>query len=468
MGKKICTVLVFTLLAILITGCVRNGEKMPASLGSKGTPKSFKVGVVLGMPGRGGQWPGSSAAAGMKKAEEELGIEYKVLNQGDLVDDVESLRYFAENEYDLVIAVGPQMAKSLNQVAEQFKDIRFVIIDDVVNQPNVTSVIFNEEHGGFLAGAAAASLTKTNRVGFIGGSQMDEEETRYQAGFLKGIQYINSSEGKSVKAYVSYAGVFADALVNPEKGKQLAYLQYSNGADIIFQVAGQTGNGVYTAAKEARKFVIGNDAKQAEAAPWNSYGVTAKRVDYAVYSIVKAAYAQKLKPGVVIYGMNNQGMDYVNSSAVPPEVAGKINLVKAGLAKGSINLEKIVVAGDLQLKLPEPGAAPQKLPPVQGQPGLGSSGNGQSRTKANSGTGRNQKTKPERNGGNGSNSGQPAGGGALPTGQKQPVTPNQSQTSTPGQSQTGTPNQSGGLTGEASQPSTDNQTGGGTEAGIYR
>lgn len=352
MLKKINALVLICFIVLSVMGCSKEGIA-PDGLGMKGpSVKPFSVGIILNQPIPGTLNVNSGIVAGAKRAWNDLGIEYKVLNEGDLVDQAESLKYFAENEYELIVAQGSDMVKPISEIADKYPKSRFVILDKVLDKKNVTSLIFNEEHGGFLAGVAAASLSKSGIVGFVGGSQLDEEAARFQSGYLKGIKYINNTEGKNVQSFVYYAGVFADAMLKPDKGKTIALGQYYNGADIIFQTAGKTGDGVYQAAAETKKYVIGNDSQQAGKFPWNSYGFTVKKYDNAIYNVIKEAYEGKLKQGINSYGVNNQGIDFVASQSVPPEVVEKLKSIKGYLANGKIKLEGIKASAELQLEMP--------------------------------------------------------------------------------------------------------------------
>ncbi len=384
MKNRLISVLVLIAIVFAVAGCTGNDATDPYAGFSHGSQaKAYKVGIVLSYPGKGDQGINDATIAGAKMAETQLGIEYKILNIRDLVDDQESLKYFAENNFDLIIAAGPNLAKPLNDVAPQYKDRKFAIVDTYVDQPNVTSIMFNEEDGGFLAGMAAGSLTKTNLVGFIGGAQVEEEERMYQNGYLKGLQFVNTTANKSLKSYVSYAGVFEKDLFKPEKGLALANSQYGNGADIIFQVAGQTGNGVYNAAVQMRKFVIGNNLKQSAQAQYNSYGTVVKKVDYAVFNVIKAAYQNKLLPGVLVNGIRNGAVDFIPGTIVPPEVVNKIKNAKVNLAKGLIDLTRIKLPDEIQLKVPTP---PQQ-PTGQGAGGTSLSQGQQGHTGRQNGSG---------------------------------------------------------------------------------
>ncbi|MFZ5640925.1 MAG: BMP family ABC transporter substrate-binding protein [Bacillota bacterium] len=347
---KIFKIFVITIIAaVFVTGCGREQEKESAlDKGVMPGMKRIKVGIVLAPPGKGDMGVNDAALAGLKKAEEQLDIELEVMEPKELVNDRESLKYLAENNFDLVIAVGSQMQKVLSEVALQYEDIKFAIIDGVAEAPNVLNLSFAPEDGSFLAGAAAASLTSTGYVGFIGGNQM-EQETGYENGFARGVQYVNMTEGKQVKVLVTYAGVTPDAVKNPERGKTLALQQYRAGADIIYHNAGQTGMGIFQAAAEAKKWAIGSDINRAGVAPGNVYGSSVKKTEIAVFDIVKSRTENKFQSGTRVYGLKEGGVAFQTGPAVPSEVTAKLNLLAGQVARNQVVISKIGIPEGLKI-----------------------------------------------------------------------------------------------------------------------
>jgi basic membrane protein A len=347
---KFFKIFVITLIAaVFLTGCGREEEKESAP--DKGVVpgmKRIKVGIVLAPPGKGDMGVNDAALAGLNKAEEQLDIELEVMEPKELVNDRESLKYLAENNLDLVIAVGSQMQKVLTEVALQYEDIKFAIIDGVAEAPNVLNLSFAPEDGSFMAGAAAASLTATGYVGFIGGNQMDQE-TGYEDGFARGVQYVNITEGKQVKVLITYAGATPDAVKNPERGKILAFQQYRAGADIIYHNAGQTGTGIFQAASEAKKWAIGSGINRTGAAPGNVYGSSVNKTEIAVFDIIKSLTENKFQPGTRVYGLKEGGVAFQTGPAVPPEVAAKLNLLAGQVAGNQVVISKIGIPEGLKI-----------------------------------------------------------------------------------------------------------------------
>ena len=187
----------------------------------------------------------------------------------------------------------------------------FGLIDEIVDRPNVASIMFKEQEGAFLAGVAAALMTKSDKIGFVGGMEIPVIE-RFQAGFVAGVAAVNPD----IKVDVKYTGAFDKA----ELGKAEANRMYSSGVDIIFHAAGGTGNGVFSEAKErktadkdANVWVIGVDSDQYDEGQVGDDNITLtsmlKRVDVAVKDI--ANLHVKVNSQVVkqkSYGLADEGV----------------------------------------------------------------------------------------------------------------------------------------------------------------
>lgn len=168
----------------------------------------------------------------------------------------------AAGSYNLIFGVGFALHNAVEEAAKEHTDLNYVLIDDVIkDQKNVASVTFADNESGYLAGVAAAKTTKTKQVGFVGGIE-SEVISRFEAGFKAGVASVDPS----IKVQVDYAGSFGDAA----KGKTIAAAQYAAGADIVYQVAGGTGAGVFAEAKSLNEsrpenekvWVIGVDRDQ--------------------------------------------------------------------------------------------------------------------------------------------------------------------------------------------------------------
>lgn len=265
--------------------------------------KTLRVGMVTDVGGLGDQSFNDAAYRGLQMLEKEFGAEITVIESAMMTDYVVNLSALAEEGYDLVWAIGFLMQDALAEVAERFPDSKFGLIDSVVVSPNVASVTFKEQEGSFLVGVLAALKTKTNKVGFVGGMDFPIIH-KFEVGFIQGVKTINPN----AEVIVGYTGVFDD----PNKGKELALTQFSQGADVIYHASGACGIGVIKAAEEkgSNYYAIGVDSPQAHLAPESVLSSMLKRVDIGVYSVSKSLIRGQWDGGHFVMGLKEEGVSY--------------------------------------------------------------------------------------------------------------------------------------------------------------
>jgi basic membrane protein A len=320
----------------VIAGCGGKEREERGEAGEGGAAR-VRVGLVLSVGGLGDKSFNDSAYEGLKRAERELGITAVYGQPEQMAEDEKYLRQYAAQGIDLVIAVGFLMKDALEQVSGEFPDSKFAIIDAVVEKPNVASLVFSEHEGSFLVGAIAGLMTRTGKVGFIGGMDIPLIH-KFEVGYVEGVKYVRPD----AEVLVAYAGSGPEAFHDPVKGKSLALSQYSRGADIIFQAAGSTGNGVIDAAVERGLFAIGVDANQNYMAPGNVLTSMVKRVDVAVFDIIKEVVEKRFSGGVHVYGLKADGVGYAldqyNEDLIPPEVLDRVESIKRDIIAGTIKV----------------------------------------------------------------------------------------------------------------------------------
>lgn len=300
--------------------------------------KDFQVGLLLDKAGKDDQSFNASAYRGVTKAEKELGVKSKTVEAKDSAAAEALLRSLAAKNFDLIIAIGFSQAGAVKNAAAVFPKSLFVLVDSEVKAPNVTSVMFAEHEGSFLVGAMAALKSKTANVGFIGGMDVPLIH-RFQMGYEAGAKYINPK----IKVQTLYIGVTGDAFNNPPKAKELALLENSQGADVIFHAAGASGKGLFDAAEEKKFFAIGCDSNQNMLKPGRVLTTLVKSVDVAVFNAIKSAKDGTLKGGnTVSHGLADGGlemaMDEHNKSLITPEMLKKADEIKSGVKSGKIKV----------------------------------------------------------------------------------------------------------------------------------
>jgi len=312
-SKAIALFLVFAfVLSLGLMGCAKKEEPAP----QKEEANKAKVGIVLSSGGKGDKSFNDAALRGLDMAKEEGIIDnYDYTEPPDISKDEESLRFYAEEGYDLVIAVGFMMQTALENVSKEFPDTNFAIIDAVVDSPNVASLVFKEEEGSFLAGALSALITTSEMpmtndkkvVGFVGGMDMPLIH-KFQGGFEQGVKYIDDS----IQIIAKYAGTEPTAFNDPPKGKELAKAEIEAGADIIYHASGGTGAGVFEAAEENNIYAIGVDSDQNWMKPGFIIASMLKKVDIAVLETTRAVADNNFTAGVQVFDTKADGVGLTN------------------------------------------------------------------------------------------------------------------------------------------------------------
>jgi basic membrane protein A len=292
---------------LIAAGALRGGRSDSAGSGSKRT----RVGLVLDVGGLGDKSFNDSAYLGLTRAESELDLETRFIEPGDGSDRESALRQLAAGQSDLVIGVGFIFTDDIRAAAERFPGVRFGCIDMSVapGQPvpaNLLGLRFREEQGSFLVGALAALVSKSKKVGFVGGMDIPLIH-KFEAGYKAGVHHVCPQ----CEVYIAYAGTEPKAFADPATGKELALAQYDRGADIIFHAAGKTGQGVLNAAEERGRLAIGVDSDQFHEAPCCVLTSMVKRVDVAVVDTIRDVAGGRFHGGVRELGLAEEGVGYV-------------------------------------------------------------------------------------------------------------------------------------------------------------
>jgi basic membrane protein A len=297
-----------------------------------GAAQAQQPAVIFDM---GGKFDKSFNQAGYQGAEQwkkETGKNYLEFEISNDTQRVQAIRRMAERGASPIISIGFAQASALHQVAKDFPKTQFAIIDAKVDLPNVQSLLFKEHEGSYVVGAMAALVSKTGKVGFVGG--MDIPLIRkFQCGYEQGAKATNPK----IEVFSNMTGTTSTAWNDPTRGGELAKAQFAKGSDVVFAAAGGTGVGVYQAAKDAGKLAIGVDSNQNHLQPGTMLTSMVKRVDVAVYNVLKG-----WKPGVSVLGLKEGGVDYAvddnNAKLINPALKAKVDAVKADIIAGKIKV----------------------------------------------------------------------------------------------------------------------------------
>jgi len=302
-----------------------------------GTAMAFKPVVVYDQVGKTDKSFNEGAYLGAERFSRESGAKYRDFTPTNETQYAQAVRRFAQKGYDLIIVVGFSYATVLEQIAPEYPEIRFVIVDMVVDLPNVQSVVFEEHEGSFLVGMLAAMKTQTGKIGFVGG--MDVPIIRkFRLGYEEGAKYVNPD----IKVYRNMTGTTPAAWGDPVKAGELARSQFERGADVVYQAAGGSGMGVMQAAADLGKFSIGSDANQNYLHPGSVLTSMVKHVDVAVYEAMRDARDGTWKPGIRSLGLAEGGVDYAidqyNEALISDAMKSRLEAARADIVSGRITV----------------------------------------------------------------------------------------------------------------------------------
>lgn len=321
--------------------------------GSAPREDALTVGIVYDTAGREDRSFNESAYMGIKRAEAELGAIVSEQTTDGSESNREKLVRSLASDNDLVIAVGFSFDSSIKKIAAEYPGTNFAGVDiQQGNNPpaNFASLLFSEEEGAFLVGAAAALITRTNKVGFIGGVCSTPERIieKFEAGFVEGA-WIWKLGIEIETEYLSHEDLsgFSDT----EEAEKVAGNMFDNGADVIFHAAGASGTGLFRAAADKSEggehlWAIGVDSDQYRTADESLRGhiLTSmlKRVDVAVYNIIEAQKNGEFRGGALRHNLANGGVDYsMSGNFLEEHVIRRLELSKEWIRKGSLTVPKV-------------------------------------------------------------------------------------------------------------------------------
>ena len=318
------------------------GSETVATPSGSAAKSDLKVGLAYDVGGRGDKSFNDAAAKGLDQAVSELGIEKEELSPNASGSDRgDNLRQLAEDGFNPVIAVGFAYAESLAPVAKDFPDTTFLIVDDAsVKAPNVKALLFAEEEGSFLVGAAAALKSTTGSVGYIGGVEVPLLK-KFEAGFAAGAKQVKP-DIKVQSKYLSQPPDFS-GFGAPDKGKETANGMYDAGVDVIYAAAGGSGVGVFQSALANKTKAIGVDSDQYESvgdATLQPVILTSmlKRVDVAVFTTLEKFAKDEDIPAETVFDLSVDGVGYSESGGFVADIKPQLEELKKKIIDGEITV----------------------------------------------------------------------------------------------------------------------------------
>ena len=295
-----------------------------------------KPAIVFDIGGKFDKSFNESMYNGAEKFKAETGTAYGEFEIAQEAQREQAIRNFADQGYSPIIAAGFAQAAAVEKVAKEYPDLKFAIVDMVVDLPNVQSIVFKEHEGSYLVGMLAGMASKSGKVGFVGG--MDIPLIRkFGCGYAQGVKAAKAD----ATIFQNMTGDTGAAWNDPVKGGEITKGQMAQGADVIYAAAGATGLGVLQAAADGGALSIGVDANQNYLHPGKVLTSMMKRVDVAVYNVMKAGNAG-FKPGIQALGLAEDGVGYAmddnNKALVTADMQKAVEQAKADIISGKIKV----------------------------------------------------------------------------------------------------------------------------------
>ena len=325
------------------------GSTPGGSPGDSGGGGGISVGLAFDVGGLGDKSFNDAANRGLQQAIEEGIVEEEDTefieanaSGSDRDDNVIAL---ADEGFDLIVAVGFAFSEGINKIASDYPDVNFAVVDGFADEaPNVSNLVFKEEEGAFLVGAAAAMKTEAGTIGFLGGQEGTGLIEKFEAGYAAGAQEVDPN----IEVLVEYIGDSTAAFVDPTKGEALSAKMFDGGADIIYHAAGDSGSGLFKAAVEKEGLAIGVDSDQSlTASPEQRKLILTsmlKRVDTAVYEAIQQVADDNFQKGYQTFDLAKDGVGYAvnkyndNPQLLSQDIQDKLDELEQEIVDGKIKV----------------------------------------------------------------------------------------------------------------------------------
>ena len=301
--------------------------------------KDFQPAIVYDFGGKFDRSFNQSASEGAERFKKDTGIAFREFEITNAAQREQIMAQLAKRGSDIIVAIGFTQASAVEKVAKQYPNVKFTVIDAVVDLPNVQSINFREQESSYLCGMAAALASKTGKIGFVGG--MDIPLIRkFALGYVEGATHVKPT----IEVFQNMTGTTPAAWGDPTKGAELARSQFGRGADVVFHAAGATGIGVMQAAKDAGLLSIGCDSNQDYLHPGSVLTSAVKRVDVAVYKAFQDAKSGAWKAGQLELGLAQDGVGYsydeFNRGILTPAIKTQLDQARADLISGKLKVSE--------------------------------------------------------------------------------------------------------------------------------
>ena len=333
MTKKILSLVVAAVMVFSMVACGNTNEVENTVATETVATGDYKVGMVTSVGGVNDGSYSQSAWEGLTKAQEELGVQVTYIESKTDADYASNIETLVDEEYDVIMGVGFQLADAIAEAAKAYPDQKFVIIDDstYADLPNLACLMFEQAQASYLVGYIAGMSTESNNVGFVLG-MVSPVMHEFGYGYTAGVLAANP------EAKVQMAN--ANSFVDPAIGKSIATSMITDGADVIFHAAAGTGLGVIETCKESGVKAIGVDFDQNYLAPETVISSALKKVNEVAYIVCEQVINDEFVTGITVYDLSNEGVGYADCDLISDEIRTAVEEVKAQILAGEVEVPK--------------------------------------------------------------------------------------------------------------------------------
>ena len=319
------------LFALCAASCSTSRDRPHANTAA--STGSFKVALLTPGAISDQSWNGG-AYQGLLRIRDSLGAQISHIQTKTPAEFEENFRQYGNQHYDLVFGHGFEFQDAARAVAPSYPATQYVVTSGNTSAGNVSGMVFGFAEPSYLAGMVAGAMTRTNRLGVIGGTELPPVRESFLA-FQEGVQRVNPA----AKVVTAYIGNWDDV----SAGKEQALAQLASGVDVIFQNADAAGLGIFQAVREATgAYVFGTNSNQNDLAPDVTLGSVAIDLPHAFLTVAREVRNHTFRPGIIKLGMREQVVDLILNprltSRIPSTTRRSLDSARALIAAGKFSL----------------------------------------------------------------------------------------------------------------------------------
>jgi len=316
-------------------GCAN--QKRQKAADSLGTATAFRVALLTPGSISDQSWNGG-AYQGLLRIRDSLGARISHIQTRTPAEFEENFRQYGNQGYDLVFGHGFEFQDAARTVAPSYPRTQYVVTSGNTSGANVSGMVFGFAEPSYLAGMIAGVMTRSNRIGVIGGTELPPVRESFRA-FAAGVRSVNPS----ARVVTGYIGNWDDV----SAGKEQALAQLASGVDVIFQNADAAGLGIFQAVREANHaYVFGTNSNQNDLAPDVTLGSVAIDLPHAFLTVARQIHDHNFTPGIITLGMRQQVVDLVLNarltSRIPSATRRAVDSTRALMLQGRFSVPSVV------------------------------------------------------------------------------------------------------------------------------